>query len=817
MASIRDGLRKSSAKFIGRAKKQMKRSSDKKAPGIDRNVDPTRTVDVATLDVPQQKPQGYAVYQHFYPAPMLSGEMVRVDGNVPQPSKNLLERLIANYQHQMDQSQGASGVWSTIVGHKKPIHDALVVGNKTKLAEFLSDPALSMLMHGFDQPTINSLKNNLTPGMLVHHRAIALGSLRRYAEALGTIPMAYAEGYGQTGDIICNDIFDADDLISAIESELGFQLSFPTPFMNEMGLQTKRGVATYRAIQSLYQGWRLHAVASSVPAGDKPLSALEIGGGTGRTAFFAHMFGIIDYSIVDLPLTGLVQAYFLAMVLGEDKVTLESEAPSVNTIKIFSPPALKDRPFTVTASFDALVEFSREVASDYMSFALRNSGAILSVNRESKSYRVRDLLLDRGLKGTREPYWLRNGYVEEVVQLNSSGSPVIAKEVPSVTDEQSEKIKESRARMARMLKNIHYGLDLDPKGWRTPLMTVRTADTPDLAVAERLVNAFYASKDARGSSGDGLWEFMNNTYHREFGEALETKNLQAVAEILARFFSHPVATGLAARHQDDQIAATDVQTRLQTVDAVSSLGLALGLLRTPNPASGRPPNLFETDSIQTLDEIRKKTGWVLTAPDCASIAGLGYQGGIIHLKQLFQLYAAYRMVEINGGPMGRALEIGGGVGFLAHICARNNLVRDYTILDLPIVNMLQGYFLLKSPIGERVMLFGENEPPEGQPVVRIFPDIALDTLPNGKFDIAVNQDSLPEMAQSTAGNYLSAFSRLVRGHVLSINHESAAPWGNDFEHGIVNELVGDIPALKRVSRHPYWMRGGYVEEVFRVD
>ena len=374
--------------------------------------------EVEALDVaPPPPPQGFAVYQHFYPLPMVTGDMVLVTGDVPAPSSALLDRLIASYRSEMEQAQRASGVWTTITGHKQDVHETLLAGDKDKLAKLLTDPAQSMLLHGFDQPTANSIKNLHTPGMLILHRGLILGSLRRLAEGIGALPMAYPEGYGQTGDIVSNDAVDSDDIIKAIEAEIGQTLTFPNPFQNEIGVDTKRGVLTYRSVQSLFQGWRLAALANGAAEKDKSLSALEIGGGTGRTAYFSYMSGVHDYTIVDLPLTGIVQSYFLASALGEDRVVMAGEPFREDAVKIISPPALKERPFTVVASFDALVEFSREAAADYLDYAVRNADVFCSINRESKPYRVRDLLQERNLVSTRTPYWLRNGYAEEVAIL----------------------------------------------------------------------------------------------------------------------------------------------------------------------------------------------------------------------------------------------------------------------------------------------------------------------------------------------------------------------------------------------------------------
>ncbi|OWK18514.1 hypothetical protein AJ88_06140 [Mesorhizobium amorphae CCBAU 01583] len=69
---------------------------------------------------------------------------------------------------------------------------------------------------------------------------------------------------------------------------MGGELSFPNPFPNEFGIVSKRGVASYRAINSLYQAILLKRYAAGMPSP----SVLDIGGGLGRTAYYARKFAL---------------------------------------------------------------------------------------------------------------------------------------------------------------------------------------------------------------------------------------------------------------------------------------------------------------------------------------------------------------------------------------------------------------------------------------------------------------------------------------------------------------------------------------------
>jgi hypothetical protein len=74
------------------------------------------------------------------------------------------------------------------------------------------------------------------------------------------------------------------------------------------------------AIQAIYQAYRLVEVAG------RDARVVEIGGGMGRTALYAHTLGIRNYTIFDLPLTNVMQSYFLGRTLGGEAIGMYLES-----------------------------------------------------------------------------------------------------------------------------------------------------------------------------------------------------------------------------------------------------------------------------------------------------------------------------------------------------------------------------------------------------------------------------------------------------------------------------------------------------------
>jgi len=211
----------------------------------------------------------------------------------------IVERIIAAYKLALSAAGPASSsIWEQSFFHlKRDIHEALVQSDPVAVRDLLRDPRKSDLLHGFEN-LARSLRSH-GPGLLAYLDllllSIAIGAHRLWNPEYLAVRPGYVEVFP-----------DTEALLKSIDKHIGFRVTFPNPFAGEVGLPTPRGVASFRAIQSLYQAW---LVASLVGEAG---SVVEIGAGTGRTAYYAHQIGITNYTIVDLPMTNVAQANFLS-------------------------------------------------------------------------------------------------------------------------------------------------------------------------------------------------------------------------------------------------------------------------------------------------------------------------------------------------------------------------------------------------------------------------------------------------------------------------------------------------------------------------
>lgn len=317
----------------------------------------------------------------------------------------LSRRITAMYRHGVEAFPGyGDSMWKWINGLAADMHRVLLSDDLATLAHALDNPQTTNLLLGFDNPVAaprsfdrkdrNLLSNEIGPGA----DARIYLALRRLAEALGAVNIANPET--ATGTFLT-----PDEYLDLIDIKLETKLEFPNFYPMEDGLATSRGIVSFRPLQAIYQAARLRQLGAS--------KVLEIGGGLGRTAFYAHKLGISDYTIVDIPLSSVAQAHFLGSALGSEILGLPGDSP--RPVRLAGPGLINDsgQHFDVVLNVDSLSEMDHAVAASYVEFAKRQASAFLSINREwDGAPRTADLLRDSPT--TRHPYWMRDGYVEEL-------------------------------------------------------------------------------------------------------------------------------------------------------------------------------------------------------------------------------------------------------------------------------------------------------------------------------------------------------------------------------------------------------------------
>jgi hypothetical protein len=356
---------------------------------------------------------------HHYPQ-RISGFVGIVEGAGSEPDDaNLVERLVSSYSKASSTRLDPQGpFWSDYsANYNKETHATLVEGDLKAVTYMLRNPAASMLFYGFD--SLSSADAPRTQMASWRHwlHMLSYDSLLRLAEIVGTIRMQYSEA--PLADLKAAGPPDVESLLLGLDSVFGFHIDFPNLFPGEIGLATSRGVASYRAIQALYQAY----IVNKMSGDNRAAHVLEIGAGLGRTAYYSAKFGFSKYTIVDLPLTNVAQGYFLGRTLGQQRVQLFGEAGEEKyKFRIIPPDSffLDKENYDLVINIDSLTEMSEETANKYFDEICQRSPRFLSVNHEHNNFTCRDIYMahqQATQKFVRRPYPMRRGYVEEVIDF----------------------------------------------------------------------------------------------------------------------------------------------------------------------------------------------------------------------------------------------------------------------------------------------------------------------------------------------------------------------------------------------------------------
>lgn len=281
-----------------------------------------------------------------------------------------------------------------------------------------------------------------------------------------------------------------------------------------------------------------------------------------------------------------------------------------------------------------------------------------------------------------------------------------------------------------------------------------------------------------------LWESVMNIYQMPLHLALVSKDAAMVGEILHTLYDGQYVWGL-----DDWNEKSNESGWIETLHGlVWAIGIGNG-------------NLTLDEALHGIDDY---FGVKVGRAAAGGMVGLLHEGRFIPRKFLESLIVAASLKRIAQWPPAAILELGAGLGFL---CSAVNLLLPnvtYHTMDLPIASVLQAY-MLQACVGENaIWLNGEER--HGQPIkihglTTIIPYV----------DLAINQDSLPEMPEQTQANYLGVIQDALRvgGAFVSVNHEDDRP-GERYVRLAMDGIIG----MKLKSRHPYWGRVNYVEEVW---
>jgi hypothetical protein len=312
----------------------------------------------------------------------------------------LISRVKRSYRLALELNRPPTGrIWSQINDMRANVHCALLAESDAPLREIFSDPASTDLFYGVDNMA-KSLIDDPT-------------KLEEYRNGLSALGKSDISKLFHA--VIGSEEHDTEAALAALDTRLRQRIEFPS-IKGEFGFSTSRGLANYRAIQAIYQAWRVLELTNDI----KQPAILEIGPGLGRTAFYCYQAGLTNFTTIDLPLGVVTQAFFLGHALGSDRIWLLGDDPEQAARRIRLLPA--GHPlgrFELVFNVDSLVEMPLETAVDYLRLIAKSSDLFLSVNHGFLGMPVEEIVqnVSPTSQARTRPYPMREGYTESCFAL----------------------------------------------------------------------------------------------------------------------------------------------------------------------------------------------------------------------------------------------------------------------------------------------------------------------------------------------------------------------------------------------------------------
>jgi hypothetical protein len=346
----------------------------------------------------------------------------------------------------------------------------------------------------------------------------------------------------------------------------------------------------------------------------------------------------------------------------------------------------------------------------------------------------------------------------------------------------------------------------------------RKVSDADVTLCQRLIDAYdLAQADAPPVSG--MWSHPVFSHRqRELLDALQKRDPRILANRLSSMFRSDFVLGMAFGSLGvGQSPMSNRLMRLSVLSQLAALAESQGVVRAENPEQGSAALAFVHGADKLVADTEEVLGVPLDFPDVGAAYGIQITDrALISTDSADQIYAAARLrnaardyLSDHARPL-RIVEIGAGYGAMAYWILLMTDAR-YVIVDLPVVNVLQGYFLAQALGSSEVSCYGE-----APSRVAVLPTHALSTI-DVPFDILVNKDSMPEIPAQAVVDYLSWARTACTGIFYSYNQEAAALQEHEVPQNVVPEVVARLGGFTTIRRDTSWLRRGYVEDLYAMS
>lgn len=348
------------------------------------------------------------------------------------------------------------------------------------------------------------------------------------------------------------------------------------------------------------------------------------------------------------------------------------------------------------------------------------------------------------------------------------------------------------ARLLPIARGARY-LARDPAAKRVvlhcPEYVEPSGDAAEISLATRIFEAFKRMKaDERKASRvylpSTLWQAQLDDAYASLATAVATDDLRPFHFFLANFGTWKRYHGV----ESTTLIREALRSRLHRLHVTNDI--FLGQLRTWEWFYGgrRPRSL-------------------LTYPREGNQAGAFIDGTFVGPGSFFnEIYGSLlaNLIDDHAHPV--VADLGAGYGKLTYFTLRDLRSWTFIDLDLPETLCLAAYYLMKSWPDKRALLYGEadfNERTIGENDLVFMPSYVIDRLPDDSVDLFLNKNSLGEMTEAAARNYVRHICRSTRRFFFHLNHDLRPSRFADDSRGLLGSEY-PVPAerFRLAMRYP---------------
>lgn len=315
----------------------------------------------------------------------------------------------------------------------------------------------------------------------------------------------------------------------------------------------------------------------------------------------------------------------------------------------------------------------------------------------------------------------------------------------------------------------------------------------------------------------GHWQQNINYDMKKLHGYLLQKNTNGLKKIYGNFFRQKELHGISAANFYEPLPHRYLYLKEKILHDIQLFSEFLAITNVDCPEYSRITTSFSNDLSSVINKIDSEIGFESGFPECSGSFGLLIDDKLTTNESLRHIYSCKRINLIdnlkNNNRL-KILEIGAGYGGFCYYLHKSNYfqIEKYDIIDLPIINTFQYYFLNKNL--KKEINFYENG--TGSSGINIYPNTYLNHLKQD-YDLIINHDSFPEMPETAVEEYIG-FAGKCSGAILhSFNHESDAyDRHGSAKQTNIKKIFLNNDALELIQRERSWIREGYVEEIYNI-